>query len=134
MNFNKLYESIMDNQIYNAKDLEENLPIIKFKSIESFIPEHFTGIGIWPDQCTVYYNDGMIHREGKPAVLWPDGSRSWFKFGLIHREDGPAVEYANGDKEWHLEGKEYSERDYKLELIRSGIIKDPSLSDVMDAI
>ena len=104
----------------------------------------------------IWYNYGRIHREDGPAIKYPDGGEewcingkrhrkdgpalkypdgeSWWLNGVLHREDGPAVEYANGDKCWYLNGKKYSEQNYKRELIRQGILKDPSLSDVMDAI
>jgi len=30
-----------------------------------------------------------------------------------HREDGPAIENFNGVKWWYLNGKEYTEQEYK---------------------
>ena len=64
----------------------------------------------------------------------PNGTKAWYLNGKCHREDGPAIEWANGDKEWWLNGKQYSETGYARELILGGIIKDPTLSNVMDAI
>jgi len=81
-----------------------------------------------------WWLDGKRHRKGGPAVELAGGGRSWWLNDKLHRENGPAVEHANGIKEWYLNGKEYSEQDYKLELIRRGILKNPSLSNVMDAI
>ena len=78
--------------------------------------------------------NGKLHREDGPAREWANGTKEWYLNGKIHREDGPAIEYANGDKFWYLNDKEYSETEYKRELIRKGINKDPSLSDIMDAI
>ena len=81
-----------------------------------------------------WYLNGNIHREDGPAVEHANGDKEWYLNGKRHREDGPAVEYTNGYKSWWLNGKEYSETEYKREHIRRGILKDPSLSDVMDAI
>jgi len=88
-------------------------------------------------ECTngdkAWYLNGELHREGGPARIFKDESQWWFN-GKLHREGGPAIERTNGYKEWWLNGKEYSEQNYKNELIHRGIFKDPSLSDVMDAI
>jgi hypothetical protein len=63
------------------------------------------------DKCWVV--DGKRHRLDGPAVVWADGSRFWWRNDTLHREDGPAVEYADGDKEWWLEGREYTEAEFK---------------------
>jgi len=81
-----------------------------------------------------WYLNGERHREDGPAIEWANGNKAWYLNGKLHREDGPAIEYTNGYKSWWLKGKQYSEPGYKRELIRRGILKDPSLSDVMDAI
>ena len=33
--------------------------------------------------------------------------------GKLHRESGPAIEYSYGDKEWYINGKQYTEKEYK---------------------
>ena len=37
----------------------------------------------------------------------------------LHRVDGPAVEYSNGYKAWYLNGKEYTEQEYNIEINKS---------------
>ena len=81
-----------------------------------------------------WYLNGKRHREDGPAVEWPNGYKAWFLNSELHREDGPAIERANGTKEWWLNNVKYSKLDHKRELIRRGILKNPSLEDVMDAI
>ena len=81
-----------------------------------------------------WYLNGKLHREDGPAIEDADGDKEWYLNDKIHREDGPALERANGFKSWWLDGKRYSETEYKRELICRGINKEPSLSDIMDAI
>jgi hypothetical protein len=38
----------------------------------------------------------------------------WYKCGLTHRLDGPAIEYTDGRKFWIIEGKQYSEEEFKI--------------------
>ena len=89
---------------------------------------------ISPDGDKEWFLNGKRHREDGPAIERANGNKLWWLNGKLHRKDGPAVEHANGDKEWWLNGKRYTETEYKRGLIRRGIIKDPSLEDVMDAI
>ena len=35
---------------------------------------------------------------------------------VLHREDGPAIEWVVGTKEWYLNGSEYTEKNWKLEI------------------
>jgi len=119
--------------------MEENIVIDTVKEI----PKFFSGTVIFKDSgLKEWYSNGKLHRIGGPAVEGVDGYKEWRQYDMLHRIDGPAVEWANGDKEWWLNGiMYYLEADYKRELIRrkrelirKGIIKNPSLSDVMDAI
>jgi hypothetical protein len=57
---------------------------------------------IWDDGREEWYKDGFLHREGRPAILNTDGYEAWFKHGRLHREDGPARIWPNGYKEWWL--------------------------------
>ena len=49
----------------------------------------------------------------------------WYLNGQLHRVDGPAVEDANGDKRWYLNGKHYSEADFKLAVAKLNKPSDP---------
>ena len=67
----------------------------------------FTGVA--KDKCNniVYYLNGEIHREGRPAIEYADGDKAWFLNGNLHREDGPAIEKTDGGKRWWLNDKYY---------------------------
>jgi hypothetical protein len=52
-----------------------------------------------------HYLNGLIHREGGPAIEDSNGDRSWWQNDLLHRLDGPAVDYVNGYKAWYFHGK-----------------------------
>ena len=49
-----------------------------------------------------WYLNGVLHREGGPAVIEPEGSQSYWLNGLRHREDGPAIIYSDGYEEWYF--------------------------------
>lgn len=63
-----------------------------------------------------YLKDGKGHRENRPAVVWFRGTKYWMKDGLFHRTDGPAAEYLNGEKGWYLNGKAYSEEEWRKKI------------------
>ena len=42
------------------------------------------------------------------CVEHADGSKFWYQNGVLHRTGGPAVEWADGDKYWWLYGNKYS--------------------------
>ena len=58
---------------------------------------------------TVWRLDGVLHREGGPAIEYTNGHKSWFKNGQRHRTDGPAVEQVNGTKFWYQDGQLHRE-------------------------
>ena len=41
------------------------------------------------------------------------GDTYWYLNGELHRTDGPAYEGDNGYKAWYLNGKRYSEEEWK---------------------
>ena len=69
------------------------------------------------DGDTYYFMNGMIHRDGGPAIEWADGGKSWYKNGKLHREDGPAFERCNGDKEWYKSGGLHREEGPAVECV-----------------
>jgi len=69
----------------------------------------------------VWRIDGKLHRENGPAVEYDTGTKIWYQNGDLHREDGPAKEWTDGTKEWYLNDKNYSEKDWKVELIKRGL-------------
>jgi len=85
-----------------------------------------------------WYLNGLLHREGGPAIEYATGSQDWLLNDLLHRDDGPAVvredvqewhiqgqglhrldgpaqEWADGLKCWFLHGREYSESEFLLQ-------------------
>ena len=61
-----------------------------------------------------YYYLGKLHREGGPAIEFiSGGNRSWYKHGKLHRLDGPAKEYDPDGKYWFIDGKQYTEEEWK---------------------
>ena len=55
----------------------------------------------------IYKRNGVMHREGGPAVIYNDGSEMWAQNGKLHREEGPAVIYSHGDYEHWVNGKHH---------------------------
>ncbi len=49
---------------------------------------------------TLWFREGLLHREGGPAVERADGSRSWYQEGVMRRDDGPALEANDGSELW----------------------------------
>jgi hypothetical protein len=76
-------------------------------------------------KLTVYDNgtkkwnlpNGKLHREDGPAFEHVHGTKVWYTNGKRHRENGPAIEYGNGIKKWYLSGIEYTEQEYKQEMM-----------------
>jgi hypothetical protein len=60
-----------------------------------------------------YNSERQLHRDDGPAVVTGINSKYWYKDGKRHREDGPAVEMVNGHKEYWLNGKFYSEIEFR---------------------
>ena len=59
--------------------------------------------------------NGELHREDGPAIETSD-YKAFYINGELHREDGAAVELRKGTKYWFLNGIEYTEKNYKIEM------------------
>ena len=59
-----------------------------------------------------WFKDGIVHREGLPAIIMADGSKEWLENGDFHRVDGPARVFSNGDKSWYLHGEKLTEAQF----------------------
>ena len=68
------------------------------------------------DGTKEWCQNGLRHRDAGPAVEHMDGSRMWLLYGRLHRTNGPAVEWPDGSVEWWVDGVQYTERDYYLQL------------------
>lgn len=72
--------------------------------------------------CEEYYGttrwklNGLLHREGEPAVEYSNGTKEYWKNGVPHRLDGPAVESRCGAHYWWIDGKSFTESEYKNEI------------------
>ena len=61
-----------------------------------------------------WYQNGWLHRDNDlPAVEFTDGAKEWCQNGKLHRLIGPAVTGPNSTKEYWIEGKEYTEKEFK---------------------
>jgi len=57
------------------------------------------------------------YKEGKYTIRELDGGTKWYYFNKRwHREEGPAIEWENGHKSWFLNGKQYTEPEWKNEM------------------
>ena len=57
-----------------------------------------------------------------------DGDKRYYKdreMKILHREDGPAFEFSDGTKRWFLNGANYTEKEWKIEVAK---LKEPSCS------
>lgn len=70
-----------------------------------------------------WWLNGVLHREGKPALIWPDGTREWFLHGERHREDGPALDWGDDTKGWWLNDAEYTEQEFNQWLAKKQLNK-----------
>lgn len=58
-----------------------------------------------PDEAIVYLEQGVLHRDGGPAVLHPHGAEEWYKNGMLHRDNGPAYrDPSKTEIKWYQNG------------------------------
>ena len=68
-----------------------------------------------------YFKDGLLHRDGYPAIEFKSGDEWWIDNGMIHRENGPAiihrkdVEYWVNDHRASKEEKKNIKRNYWID-------------------
>jgi hypothetical protein len=65
-------------------------------------PANFTGIVQLPDKSKHWFVNGLMHREGGPAVIYANGAKEWWINNKRHREDGPAIEDPFNSNHWYL--------------------------------
>jgi hypothetical protein len=107
----------------------EELKILKLNDGE-YIPQNYTGCIEFPNRTRRWYKERKTHRLDGPAVEFYDGEKGWYKDDLLHRLDGPAIECPNGNKFWFIEGKEYSEENWKKKVEELKILKLNDEDDV----
>lgn len=72
---------------------------------------------------TTWYKDGVIHKEGEPAVVFTDSEIQWVEHGIFHRFEGPAIQFAGPSTPivqlldfskglWYIRGRHISEEKY----------------------
>lgn len=60
---------------------------------------------VWVHGEKQWWTDGMLHRDGAPAVVSPSGLQIWYRNGKYHRDgDAPAVIHLDGTQEWWRDG------------------------------
>ena len=62
------------------------------------------GLTIAADGGKSWHLNGLLHREGGPAIETAGGSKHWYQNGVLHRVDGPAIEYDTLEF-WYLNGE-----------------------------
>jgi hypothetical protein len=72
--------------------------------------------------ATAWYKNGLLHREGGPAVVDARGNQFWYFEGLLHRTDGPAAIRTNDTREWFLRGKRHRDGDLPAIVYRPGTV------------
>jgi hypothetical protein len=56
--------------------------------------------------ATMWFKDGLIHRDDGPALLLSDGTEVWYRNGKIYRDSGlPAIVCSDGTREYYRRGK-----------------------------
>lgn len=88
-----------------TSDISVGFSVIK-RNFREPIPIGYTGIVEYTDGYTEYFENGLWHRIGGPAIESKAGHRVWLEHGLKHREDGPARIEPNEDGEfWYKHGE-----------------------------
>jgi hypothetical protein len=64
------------------------------------------------DGAKVWYRNGVVHREGGPAIERTDGTCEWYAEGVRHRDDGPAIISPDGQCQWFQHGTRLSETEF----------------------
>jgi len=68
-----------------------------------------------------WYSWKTLHREDGPAIEYADGTKMWSRYGLLHRDDGPAIVHSGDKKAWWLNGKQYTQEEFRLLQFTKGI-------------
>jgi len=67
---------------------------------------------VQPDGGTIWYRNGIVHRDGGPAIERPDGSQEWYSDGIRHCGTGPALISPDGERQWFVHGRELTEAEF----------------------
>lgn len=78
-------------------------------------PHRDDGPALEGPEADTWYQRGLVHREGAPAVIRHDGTfEAWYQHGVYHRDDGPALSWASGERSWYLHGVEFNSEEAML--------------------
>ncbi len=106
---NKVDEFINSGRIVSERAFDNTHKLTTSRHIYSNMLSNLDDGSYTDRRGLIYYvKNGMIHREGGPAIE-RNGDKEWCINGRLHREDGPAIEYANGDKKWWVDGERHRE-------------------------
>jgi len=60
-----------------------------------------------------WFENGVVHRVGLPAIVFADGSKDWIEHGDFHNVSGPARTFAkNNGKAWFIRGEQLTEAQF----------------------
>lgn len=99
---------------------------MKTKAVTSYVKKidshniivlHKIKTSVQDETIAQWYRDGIIHRDGGPAMITSKGAKIWYRNGKFHREDGPAVIVGDA-AEWYLDGIRYYEKEFNEEMKR----------------
>ena len=76
--------------------------VVALSNIAPLVLEYTGGTEEW-------YLNGVLHRDGGPAVQFSDGVNVWHHNGEVHRDGGPAYENAQGRQVWYRNNKRHRE-------------------------
>ena len=62
------------------------------------------------------YKDGKYTVHEFIGYMFGQKFKKWMYAGSIHREDGAAIEWEDGTKRWYINGGEYTEKDWQIEM------------------
>jgi hypothetical protein len=68
-------------------------------------------------EIEAWFNNGKRHRIGGPAYIHKR-NMVWFVEGKLHNLEGPAVVEGGGPQQYWIEGKRFTEKQYKWEITR----------------
>jgi len=73
------------------------------------VPKNYTGLTIDLLGNTSHVENGVLHRDGYPAV-YGGNIEGWYNHGVLHRADGPALTYTQtGDFFYYYKGVKYND-------------------------
>lgn len=105
--------------MYKVKIIKNEIKKDKFKYLLNGVLHREGGPAV-EENCgnKIWYLNGKKHRLDGPAIEMKNGNTYWYINDKLHREDGPAIE-SNGNKRWFLNDVDYGTEDRLLARVKS---------------